>query len=414
MIRRIRRFFYNIKINLVNRNLTHNFRMVFFSRITLNSSTQLMGLFLPIFLYQFFDLSLWSVILYYLVVDSLYALLVIFGCKGIMNKIGIKKSLQLSIFFGAAYYVVFFLINRFVLPGDLLANVSSWWWVIPAMLFSLLFRLTHWIPFHTNVAKLTEKTVRASQLSLMEAAMLGLGAIMPIVAGLVLDSLGYEVLFLTAIAIYFVALIPFSFLPPVEEKFVWSWRKTWSKFFSKKMRPSVFAYAGDGAESVAGSIIWPIFIWQLLNGDYFQIGAITSMIILVTIILQVAFGHLLDKIPNRRKFLRYGVIFYALGWIFKALIGSAFQVFLFSTYHNLSRVFSRTSFDALNYDIAADQGHYVDEYTVVREIAILVGKIIMGLFVMILLPYFSLRYVFVLAALGSLFMTLLKQEEINT
>jgi MFS family permease len=414
MLRIIRRFFYNLQAEIIGRNLTQNFRMIFFSRITINSATQLMGLFLPIFLYQFFDLSLWSVVFYYLIIDSLYAGLVIFGCKGIMNRIGIKKSLQLSVLFGAAYYTVFFLINRFVVPGDLLQNISNWIWIIPAIMLSLSFRLSHWIPFHTNIAKLTEKTVRASQLSLMEATMMALGAVMPIVAGLVLDYLGYEVLFLTAIAIYLVSLIPFSLLPTVEEKFVWSWRKTWRKLFSKKMRPSVIAYAGDGAESVAGAIIWPIFIWQLLDGDYFQIGAISSVIILVTIILQMSFGGLLNKLSNRRRLLRYGTALYAIGWVLKALIGSAFQVFLFSTYHNLSRVFSRTSFDALNYDIAADQGHYVDEYTVVREIAILIGKVIMSIFILILLPYLSLRYIFILAALASLAMSLLRQEEINT
>lgn len=414
MLRIIRRVFYNIRTEIFSRNLTKDFRMIFFSRITINSATQLMGLFLPIFLYQFFDLSLWSVIFYYIAVDLSYALLVVFGCKGIMNRLGIKRSLQLSVFFGAAYYAVFFVINNFVLSGDLLNNISSWWWLVPAMLFSLLFRLSHWIPFHTNVAKLTEKTVRASQLSLMEATMMALGAVMPIIAGLVLEYLGYGTLFLAAISIYFISLIPFSLLPPVEEKFVWSWRETWRKFFSKKMRPSVIAYAGDGAESIAGTIIWPIFIWQLLSGDYFQIGAISSVIILVTMILQMLFGGLLDRVSNRRRLLRYGTALYSLGWILKALIDSAFQVFLFSTYHNLSRVFSRTSFDALNYDIAADQGHYVDEYTVVREIAILIGKVIMGIFIVILLPYLSLRYIFLLAALASLAMSLLKQEEINT
>ena len=414
MIKKIRNIYYKLQTRFVSNNLTHNFRMVFFSRITINSATQLMGLFLPIFLYQFFDLSLWSVIFYYLIVDLLYANLLVLGCKRIMNKIGIKKSLQLSVFFGAAYYFVFFLINKFVLPGDLLQDINAWWWLMPSIIFSLLFRLSHWIPFHTNLTKLTEKSVRAGQLSLMEATMMVLGAVMPIVAGLVLSYLGYEVLFLMAIAVYFISLIPFSYLPEVEEKFVWSFRKTWRKFLSKKMRSSVIAYAGDGAESIAGSIIWPIFIWQLLSGDYFQVGIISSLIILFTITLQILFGNFLDKIPNRHKFLRYGTLFYSLGWVLKALIGSAFQVFLFSTYHNLSRVFSRTSFDTLKYDIAADQGHYVDEYTVLREMAVLFGKALMSILIIIILPYFSLRYIFLLAALMSLSMSLLKKEELNT
>lgn len=401
-----------IKNRLVRKNLTHNFRMIYFSRITLNSATQLMGLFLPIFLYQFLGFSLVRVIIYYLISDLLYANLVAVGCRQIMNRLGLKRSLQISILFGAAFYSVFFFINRYVLQGDQLIDNHQLWWLVPAIFFSLFFRLTHWIPFHTSLAKLTEHYIRASQLSFMEATMLSLGAIMPIIAGLSLEYLGYSTLFFLAISIYLIALIPFSQLPQVKEEFSWTYKETWRRLLSKKMRGSVLAYAGDGAESVVGAIIWPIFIWQLLAGNYLQVGALSSVIILVTIVLQIFVGSLMDNLPSRR-WLRYGTLLYAFGWVLKALINSAFQVFLFSTYHNLSRVFARTSFDALNYDIAADQGHYVDEYTVIREMAIVFGKVLMCLFIILIIPFLALRYLFLVAALASLLMSLLKSSQVS-
>jgi hypothetical protein len=386
--------------------------MIYFSRITLNSATQLMGLFLPIFLYQFLGFSLVRVIIYYLISDLLYANLVAVGCRQIMNRLGLKRSLQISILFGAAFYSVFFFINRYVLQGDQLIDNHQLWWLLPAIFFSLFFRLTHWIPFHTSLAKLTEHYIRASQLSFMEATMLSLGAIMPIIAGLSLEYLGYSTLFFLAISIYLIALIPFSQLPQVKEEFSWTYKETWRRLLSKKMRGSVLAYAGDGAESVVGAIIWPIFIWQLLAGNYLQVGALSSVIILVTIVLQIFVGSLMDNLPSRR-WLRYGTLLYAFGWVLKALINSAFQVFLFSTYHNLSRVFARTSFDALNYDIAADQGHYVDEYTVIREMAIVFGKALMCIFIILIIPFLALRYLFLVAALASLLMSLLKSSQVS-
>jgi len=386
--------------------------MIYFSRITLNSATQLMGLFLPIFLYQFLGFSLVRVIIYYLISDLLYANLVAVGCRQIMNRLGLKRSLQISILFGAAFYSVFFFINRYVLQGDQLIDNYQLWWLVPAIFFSLFFRLTHWIPFHTSLAKLTEHYIRASQLSFMEATMLSLGAIMPIIAGLSLEYLGYSTLFFLAISIYLIALIPFSQLPQVKEEFSWTYKETWRRLLSKKMRGSVLAYAGDGAESVVGAIIWPIFIWQLLAGNYLQVGALSSVIILVTIVLQIFVGSLMDNLPSRR-WLRYGTLLYAFGWVLKALINSAFQVFLFSTYHNLSRVFARTSFDALNYDIAADQGHYVDEYTVIREMAIVFGKALMCIFIILIIPFLALRYLFLVAALASLLMSLLKSSQVS-
>ncbi len=408
----LRRLFFGIRNKVVRRSLTHDFRMLYFSRITVNSATQLMGLFLPIFLYSFFDMRLSLVVIYYLALDFLYAIFVPYGCLKIMNRIGIKRSLKISVLFGAAYYAFFFLLDQYFIKHDLVSEALKFWWLLPAMAFSLFFRLTHWIPYHTNLAKLTERKIRARQLSLMEATIMTLGAIMPVVAGLALSYLGYGALFLLALSIYLISIIPFSQLPKVEEKFTWTYKKTWQTLLSKKFRNSVFAYVGDGAESIVGAIIWPIFLWQLLEGNYLQVGIISSLIILATIILQALIGGPLDKLSNRRQWLRYGVFFYALGWVLKALISTAFQVFLFSAYHNISRIFSRTSFDALNYDIAADQGHFVDEYTVVREIAVVLGKAIMGVFVLLLIPFLPLRLIFILAALASLSMSLLKQGEV--
>ena len=412
MIKKTRKYIRYLNTRFFEKKLTRKFRMIYFSRITINSATQLMGLFLPIFLYQFFGFNLALVIIYYLLLDILYLNFIVLACQKIMNKIGIKRSINISIIFGAAYYFIFFIINRYLIDDLFEFKLINLWWLFPIILCSLFFRLTYWIPFHTQIAKFTDKHIRASQLSLMEASMMSLGAIMPIIAGIVLEYLGYSILFLFAMSIYLIAILPLSHLPKITETFTWSYKKTWQKLLSNKNRSSVLAYIGDGAESIIGIVIWPIFIWQLLEGNYFQVGAISSLIIIVTMTFQILSGDLIDKLPNKRKWIRYGSIFYSIGWILKALVGTAFHVFIFSTYHNLSRVFSRTSFDTLNYDIAADQGHYVDEYTVIRESAILIGKIAMAIIILILVPFFAIRYLFILAALASLLMSFLKHGEI--
>lgn len=404
----IKRSFNFLKGKLVYRKFTKDFKNLYLGRIIINSATQLMGLFLPIFLYQFLAHSVSLVVFYYLILDLSYLFLVVPACRYFINNLGIKSSLRISIFFGAIYYLFLFFLNH-NLGIESALSTTRILYLIPVMFFSLMFRLTHWVPFHTNVAKLTDKVTRARQISFLEATMLALGAIMPLISGVILSILGYGHLFLVAIFIYILSYLPFSLLPEMKERFTWTYKQTWKKLFSKKLRPTVIAYMGDGAEGIVGSVIWPIFIWLLLDGDYFQVALISSVIIAVTIILQILVGRFMDSKGNRSKILKYGTGFYSLGWILKALIGSSFQVFLFSTYHNLSRVFSRTSFDVINYDIAADQGRYTDEYTAIREMSILLGKVIMAVFIIILLPYFDLRLVFVLAALASLSMSLLKQ-----
>ena len=87
------------------------FVSIYASRMILQVSANLLGLFLPIFLYKLFDLNILWVIVYYLVRDVIYALTLPLGCKLFMNKIGIKNSLKLSIVFGALYYFIFYLMD---------------------------------------------------------------------------------------------------------------------------------------------------------------------------------------------------------------------------------------------------------------------------------------------------------------
>jgi len=218
-------------------------------------------------------------------------------------------------------------------------------------------------------------------------------------------------LFLIAILIFFISLIPFATLPKTKEVFSWSYGQTWKEFFSRRRRRVVLAYFGDGAESVIGVVIWPIFIWELLSGNYFKVGALSSLIVVVTIFLQLSVGRFADK-GNKRKMLKYGSIFYAFGWIIKIFIATAFQIFITSAYHSLARIFTRAPFDALNYEKAADQGHYIDEYTVIHEMAVQFGKSFMLVFVLLLLPFFNVQWTFVLAAIASLSMNFLADEEV--
>ena len=86
---------------------------------------------------------------------------------------------------------------------------------------------------------------------------------------------------------------------------------------------------------------------------------------------------------------------------------TGFHIFIAGTYHLFARIFKDTPFDTLNYEILADQGHFVDEYTVIKEIAVQMGKVLMLVFAIIIASYFGLNWTFALAALASLFVNML-------
>jgi hypothetical protein len=85
---------------------------------------------------------------------------------------------------------------------------------------------------------------------------------------------------------------------------------------------------------------------------------------------------------------------------------SAAHVFFVGLFHNVVRMFTRTPFQAHLYDMSAEQGKYVDEFTVLREMANHSGRALSLLAIAVLSFYVPLAWTFVIAALASLAMNM--------
>ena len=168
----------------------------------------------------------------------------------------------------------------------------------------------------------------------------------------------------------------------------------------------LIAYASDGAQSFVGVVIWPVFIFQLLRHNYEAVGGISALIVLLTVFFQLFVGSLTDK-TKKKRVLKWGSALYSLGWVLKGFVTTAFNIFLASVFQNFSALLLRTPFDTLFYEKAADRGSYIDEYTVLREISLNIGKVITGLILLLLIYFFGIRISFILAGIASLFVNLL-------
>ncbi len=399
-------------INLKGR-LSGGLVAIYSSRMILNIGSSLMGLFLPIFLFQVFGSKLSYTLIYFLIYYSSYFFLVAVGAKFSLNRAGIKWAIIISTIFGAVYFVILYFITGprgMIETAAGMNHTSVLIFLGISIMFTALQDLTYWVPVHTEMSKFTDRANRAKQLSFLESSSIAFNAIGPLFAGWILLTSGYNILFAITVFITILSIVPLFYLPPTEERFSWTYRETWKELFSKKRQKAVLAFMGDGAENVVSGIVWPIFIWEILKGNYFSVGAISSLIVLSTIILELLVGKYADS-ARRGKILHWGTVLYALGWLIKIFIDTAFQIFIVSTYHNLVRLFTRTPFDTLLYEHAADQGHYVDEYTVIHEMALMIGRILIILLILILVPLFGIGTTFILAAIATLLMNFLVDEK---
>jgi len=197
---------------------------------------------------------------------------------------------------------------------------------------------------------------------------------------------------------YVVSVFPLFGIPKKREKFSYGYFETWKILVGEKNRKTFLAYFADGFQSAAGYIIWPIFILLLLKGEYLSVGFISTFIILVSVVLRLIMGDLADH-KNKKKLLKIGSWLYSIGWLVKTFVESAFQIFVVGAYHGLSEVLLRTPFDTMMYDRAADREHYIDEYTVLREMSLRIGYLSLLILSLIILSFAGMNWVFVAVAL---------------
>lgn len=372
-------------------------------RLIHGSASALAGVFVPIFLYENLGESFFVVGGYYALLSLLYAFFLVPGMR-VTNWLGFSHTLVLSGMFSIATYSILYYLNP--------ENVLTLMW--PLVVAIVGFRIFHWVPFHTDFALFTTAGKRGKQVSLSFAAIAFMGAVGPILAGFIIANAGYSVLFATIIVLLIAATISYAYVPETPTHFDWSWQETWRQFRLPDRRGLVVGEFANGAETIVNLVVWPIFLFNILDGDMFSIGALSTIIVGVTIILQLILGRYLDRQgSSKEKTLRNASVFYALGWIFKIFVLSAAHVFFVGLYHNVVKIFTQTPFSAIVYDISADQGSLVDEYTVLREMANHLGRATSLVAVALLTLFIPLGWTFIVAVVASLALNMVYKASHN-
>lgn len=361
------------------------------------AASALLGIFVPIFLYTVSGENFLYVGGVFALLALLYVVLLPPGVK-LMSRYGYRTSLVLGGMCSALLYTVLFFMNEM--------NYQTLIWYFLAA--ALLFRIFHWVPYHVDFAMFTKSGERGRDVSLTFAVVAFLGVVGPLLAGYILSKSGYDVLFGVAIVLLLAATVSYSFVPNTHEVYEWSYWQTWKELFAKKRRRVMLGMFANGLEAVITIIAWPIFLYEVLAGNVFDIGLVSALVVGVTILVQLAIGHHLDKkSENKSRTLKVGSALYAFGWIVKIFVLSTVQIFFVGLYHNIVKIFTKTPFDTLLYDMTAEQGRYVDEFTVLREMATHLGRAVGLIIIVVITLYISIKWTFVVGALGALLLNMI-------
>lgn len=137
---------------LSNRELRTGFLGLYFGRVVSAIAAGLLGVFLPIFLYNIFDGNLSLVMAYYAVSCFVYLLLVAFGAQ-FLNRFGFRKALVLASLAAAAINFAYYFTTK-----------ENMWVLLPlSLVFLIIYRILFWIPYHVDFAIFTSRGRRGGR-----------------------------------------------------------------------------------------------------------------------------------------------------------------------------------------------------------------------------------------------------------
>lgn len=337
-------------------------------RIIANASTAAAGTFTVIFIYQLFN-------------DSLFATLLVFGAiyfgTGIfvmpaaqfLNRYGIRTLILASLPFLAFCNVGLFLIAS----GRIESEQGIWLAVFAFVAMAIIYRALYWIPYNTDMSLLLDHSKRGTQVALLSNIADVNVAVMPFWAGVIVALFGFDWLFLLATMLTLLSAIPLFWIENKHEHYSWGFRETLRVLFSSETRPLLLGYSATGIQDGIQIVLWPLIVFLLLDGEYIALGAITALTFFTILLIRYVTGHFFDK-GRKSSVLTVGAILSASGWIMKMAVATPFSVFVVDTYHGVGRIMNHTAIDIFAFEQAADNGRFVDEYTVLKEMALAIGR----------------------------------------
>ncbi len=328
---------------------------IYFSVALRSIAVSLIGIFIPLYLFQEKGLGLEKTLLFFVLYSVVFGITTPVAAK-FSSRYGIRHSILLGIPFYLLFVaLLYFLPNTvalMILASSLLGASQAFYWMGMHLAFH---HASH--PRHRG----EEVGTRASVTVL--STMLG-----PFIGGALITWLGFAAVFMAAAVLLFMS--GFLLLRSRENHVSYHFSLK-SVFDTKNWKDSLF-FVSRGTHIIADGVLWPLFIFFIL-GSYFSMGIVGSLMSLSGVLLLWGVGKYSDH-ADKRRIIRWTSVFDSLIWIAMAFINTALQLLGLTILASLVRAAHESPTGALEYDKAQGQ---VAAYFVNREIFICLGRILL-------------------------------------
>ena len=249
------------------------------NRLLSFAASSIVGVFLPIFLYEFFDLSIAAVLLWYAINFAVKFPFQVWAAQ-IFSRTGLIASMVLGTLGIMLFYWTFYLL-------DTGSRLNPFLLMAVGIFGLMIVSCFYWSPFHIDYASLSPKRSRSAYLARLYALQQLITVITPVIAGWVILTYGYHVNFFLGLVLAGASIVPLLFLPAFKVNYEFGFWESFRRLFSRRFRPMSLSMMAYGAENIVGVVVWPIFLYTIFNGQYLEIGAFAGIIVVIGLIIEL-------------------------------------------------------------------------------------------------------------------------------
>lgn len=374
-------------------------RPMFIATLLFSSGDQMVGLFLPLFLFGIgreleiklsfgltpFTSGVLFVVLYYLL-QRLVVLLTAFPLGKLIGKLGYVGSMGVGTLLLCANYLGFYLAQSrpvFLILSFVCGGMSMvLYWVAHDSLFSQIAKPGQ-IGRDVGAITFLTKIVRV---------------ITPALGGILIVYFGYQTFFIFGLGVVILSLLPYFFIPHLKVQSMPSIRQFGTWFKEARFRKFALVQAGIYMDIVA-VILWPIYV-MLSVGAIERVGFIFSLVIFVSLVLTYLAGWLIDRRLGVKFFILSGLVV-SVSWLLRLFVRGAWDIVGVELVDKLGASMYKPCYDS--FLLRRSKGKDVVPFFVYKEVLLSISAIILwsmaGLLFLLPSPWTG---VFILGSLGIL------------
>ncbi len=267
-----------------------------------------------------------------------------------------------------------------------------------------------WNSFHVVLSKSMRREHVGQDLTTMQFLLQLMAAVTPAISGILAVAFGLESLFLLGIVGTLICLLFAIYLDIGHEHDTVSWAELRSWLQETEYRKLSVAFIGRYCNDVV-LFVWPLYVFLIL-GSVDEVGFLYTLSLFLALVVTFFTGFYLAKSQTRRPFYASGGALSIL-WFIRTGVLTIWSIAVVDALDKLLANFHWLYFD-MEF-MRRGKGSQALSYYVYREVVMSMGAIVFWLlFVVAFLALpFGWYTIFIVAALGVLFSTLVQSKQLD-